>query len=56
MAAAAVGNTISDVMGLGSAYYVEKMAHKIGFEPPKLTPMQMNLPVTTVAANTVGFP
>ncbi|ODM95424.1 Transmembrane protein [Orchesella cincta] len=41
MAAAALGNTISDVAGVGSAWYVEAMASKIGLKDPDLTPSQM---------------
>ncbi|XP_044003413.1 transmembrane protein 65 isoform X3 [Aphidius gifuensis] len=51
MAAAALGNTISDILGIGSAYYVELMAQKIGFKPPKLTPIQLDLPRSRRAAN-----
>ncbi|KAK0079657.1 hypothetical protein PV325_000975 [Microctonus aethiopoides] len=51
MAAAALGNTISDILGIGSAYYVEMLAQKIGFEQPKLTPIQLNLPRSRRAAN-----
>ncbi|XP_014239066.1 uncharacterized protein LOC106660542 [Trichogramma pretiosum] len=51
MAAAAFGNTISDILGIGSAVYVERLAQKIGFEPPKLTPMQLNLPMCRRSAN-----
>jgi len=41
MAAAALGNTISDVAGIASAWYVEAMASKIGIKDPDLTPTQM---------------
>ena len=30
MAAAAFGNTVSDMMGIGSAWYVESWADKLG--------------------------
>ena len=30
MAAAALGNTISDLLGTGSAWYVESLADKLG--------------------------
>ena len=30
MAAAALGNTISDLLGIGSAWYVESLADKLG--------------------------
>ncbi|XP_023247409.1 uncharacterized protein LOC106645689 isoform X2 [Copidosoma floridanum] len=51
MAAAAFGNTISDILGIGSAYYVELLAQRIGFQPPKLTPIQLDLPKSRRAAN-----
>ncbi|KAH0560947.1 uncharacterized protein LOC123264648 isoform X2 [Cotesia glomerata] len=51
MAAAALGNTISDILGIGSATYVERLAQKIGFKPPKLTPIQLDLPRSRRAAN-----
>lgn len=53
MAAAALGNTISDIIGIGSVHYVERFAQKIGFKAPKLTPVQLNLRRTTTAANLV---
>lgn len=53
MAAAAFGNTISDILGIGSAYYVELLAQKIGFKPPKLTPVQLDLPKSRRFANMV---
>lgn len=53
MAAAALGNTVSDVIGIGSVHYVEMFAQKIGFEAPKLTLGQLNLPRTRIAANLV---
>ncbi|XP_011500479.1 PREDICTED: uncharacterized protein LOC105364287 [Ceratosolen solmsi marchali] len=51
MAAAAFGNTISDILGIGSAFYVELFAQKVGFEAPKLTPIQLDLPKSRRAAN-----
>uniref|UniRef100_A0A6M2DZB9 Putative product n=1 Tax=Xenopsylla cheopis TaxID=163159 RepID=A0A6M2DZB9_XENCH len=51
MAAAALGNTISDVIGIGSAYYVERAAAYVGFKPPKLTPIQLDMPCSHRAAN-----
>lgn len=51
MAAAALGNTVSDVIGIGSVHYVEMFAQKIGFVAPKLTLIQLNLPRTRIAAN-----
>lgn len=46
MAAAALGNTISDVFGLGLAHYVERFCGLIGIEAPDLTPTQQNMPIT----------
>lgn len=51
MAAAALGNTISDVFGVGSAWYVEAMAAKLGASPPVLTQEQTDLSVARIAAN-----
>lgn len=51
MAAAALGNTFSDVLGIGTAFYVERLANRIGFDPPKLTPLQMDMPCSRNAAN-----
>ncbi|XP_031349913.1 transmembrane protein 65 isoform X2 [Photinus pyralis] len=51
MAAAALGNTFSDVLGLGSAYYVERLATRIGYTPPKLSPIQMEMPISRHSAN-----
>ncbi|XP_012263102.2 uncharacterized protein LOC105690120 isoform X2 [Athalia rosae] len=51
MAAAAFGNTISDILGIGSAFYVERLVQKIGFKAPKLTPIQLDLPKSRRAAN-----
>lgn len=53
MAAAALGNTISDIIGIGSVHYVERFAQSVGFKAPKLTPMQLNLHRTKAAANLV---
>ncbi|XP_050704518.1 transmembrane protein 65-like isoform X4 [Eriocheir sinensis] len=41
MAAAALGNTISDLAGIGSAWYVENIAVKIGIKAPELSPEQL---------------
>jgi len=51
MAAAALGNTISDMMGIGSAWYVESWADKLGAHPPDLTPEQLEMPWSRVCAN-----
>lgn len=51
MAAAALGNTLSDILGIGSAFYVERLANKIGFNPPKLSPIQMEMSCSRNSAN-----
>ncbi|XP_076653604.1 uncharacterized protein LOC143359516 isoform X2 [Halictus rubicundus] len=51
MTAAALGNTVSDIIGIGSVHYVEVLAQKVGFEAPKLTNIELNLPKTKLAAN-----
>ncbi|XP_058814610.1 uncharacterized protein LOC131678456 isoform X1 [Topomyia yanbarensis] len=51
MGAAALGNTISDVIGIGSAFYVEKLAEMSGVKPPKLSPIQLELKSSRQAAN-----
>lgn len=43
MAAAGFGNTISDVLGLGLAHYVERFCEFLGLRPPRLTQEQMEL-------------
>ncbi|KAL1495072.1 hypothetical protein ABEB36_010548 [Hypothenemus hampei] len=51
MAAAAMGNTVSDILGIGTAFYVERLANRIGFSPPKLSPVQMDMNCSRNAAN-----
>ncbi|XP_075220668.1 uncharacterized protein LOC142324008 [Lycorma delicatula] len=51
MAAAALGNTLSDILGIGSAFYVERAVSKIGFRPPNLSPIQLDMPSSRRAAN-----
>ncbi|GBM55169.1 Transmembrane protein 65 [Araneus ventricosus] len=43
MAAAGLGNTLSDVAGIGSAWYVERIAIMIGLKAPNMTPAQTAL-------------
>ncbi|KAF7492614.1 Transmembrane protein 65 [Sarcoptes scabiei] len=43
MAAAGLGNALSDIAGVGSAYYVEMIAAKIGVESPKLSFNQLQM-------------
>lgn len=58
MAAAALGNTISDVLGIGSAVYVERIVEMIGVKPPDLTPVQLEMKSARRASNIVriNFP
>lgn len=51
MAAAALGNTFSDVIGIGSSYYVERAAAWVGLRAPALAPVQLDMPVARRAAN-----
>jgi len=51
MAAAALGNTISDLLGTGSAWYVESLADKLGAHPPDLTAEQLEMSVSKMCAN-----
>lgn len=53
MAAAALGNTFSDIMGIGSAWYVESLATKVGIKPPNLSPIQLTMNISRWAANMV---
>jgi Transmembrane protein 65 len=54
MAAAALGNTISDVLGIGSAVYVERAVEVIGIRPPDLTPVQLEMKSARRASNIVS--
>ncbi|KAI9558488.1 hypothetical protein GHT06_015275 [Daphnia sinensis] len=51
MAAAGIGNAISDVAGVGSAQFVESFSQKLGIPQPKLEPQQYTFPSTTWAIN-----
>lgn len=55
MAAAALGNTISDVLGLGLAHYVEQFFTSfLGMKEPKVTPTQMKMAITQRFASLVS--
>lgn len=54
MAAAGFGNTISDVLGLGLAHYVERFCEFLGLRPPKLTQEQMELRASRRVASYVS--
>lgn len=51
MAAAGLGNMVSDIAGIGSAWYVEMLAGKLGFHSPPLTAQQVDMPKTRWIAN-----
>jgi len=58
LAAAGLGNMVSDIMGLGLSSYVEAFASKVGIPSPQMTMQQMSLPVarwTMLAASVVGI-
>ncbi|XP_077403880.1 transmembrane protein 65 [Vanacampus margaritifer] len=52
MAAAALGNLISDLAGLGLAGYVEALASKLGMQVPDLTPKQVDMWQTRLSSHT----
>ncbi|XP_023683727.1 transmembrane protein 65-like isoform X2 [Paramormyrops kingsleyae] len=52
MAAAALGNLVSDLAGLGLAGYVEALAHRLGMQIPDLTPKQADMWQTRVSSHT----
>lgn len=54
MAAAGLGNTISDVLGIGSAFYVERGCEYLGLKPPDITAVQMEMKSSRRAANYVS--
>ncbi|XP_078487028.1 transmembrane protein 65-like [Ciona intestinalis] len=51
MAAAALGNLISDLAGIGLAGYVELLCCKLGLPTPDLTPAQLELSATRIVSN-----
>ncbi|XP_006636001.1 transmembrane protein 65 isoform X2 [Lepisosteus oculatus] len=51
MAAAALGNLVSDLAGLGLAGYVEALASRLGLQIPDLTPKQADMWQTRVSAH-----
>ncbi|MBN3306095.1 TMM65 protein, partial [Amia calva] len=56
MAAAALGNLVSDLAGLGLAGYVEALACRLGLQIPDLTPKQADMWQTRLSAHTVREP
>ncbi|XP_062987174.1 transmembrane protein 65 isoform X1 [Elgaria multicarinata webbii] len=51
MAAAALGNLVSDLAGLGLAGYVEAVASRLGLSIPELTPKQADMWQTRLSAH-----
>ncbi|KAF6101425.1 transmembrane protein 65 [Phyllostomus discolor] len=51
MAAAALGNLVSDLAGLGLAGYVEALASRLGLSIPDLTPKQVDMWQTRVSSH-----
>lgn len=51
MAAAALGNLVSDLAGLGLAGYVEALASRFGMQGPDLTPKQADMWQTRVSSH-----
>ncbi|VCW98067.1 unnamed protein product, partial [Gulo gulo] len=51
MAAAALGNLVSDLAGLGLAGYVEALASRLGLSIPDLTPKQVDMWQTRVSTH-----
>ncbi|XP_063400471.1 transmembrane protein 65-like isoform X2 [Mytilus trossulus] len=52
MAAAALGNLLSDVCGVGSAHYIEVLCSKFGVRGPALKPDQVDMKQTRYSSNT----
>ena len=58
MACAAIGNLISDVIGVGFSGYIEVLAKSLGVKDPLLTPSQLKLftvRVTSSAGAAIGI-
>ncbi|XP_066274336.1 transmembrane protein 65-like isoform X1 [Branchiostoma lanceolatum] len=51
LAAAALGNLLSDLFGLGAASYVEVLALKVGLPSPEMTPQQLDMSSSKWASN-----
>jgi len=51
MAAAALGNIVSDVSGIGLAHYVEAATNRLGYESPNLSSKQTEMPRTRFVTN-----
>lgn len=55
MAAAALGNTVSDIIGIGSTNWVESLVEKVGIKRPYLSNAQSKLRRTRMAVNLVSI-
>lgn len=51
MAAAALGNIVSDVAGIGLAHYVEAATNRLGIKSPNLSTKQTEMPRTRFVTN-----
>jgi hypothetical protein len=51
MCAAALGNMVSDVLGIGLAGYISVLAKRMGVRDPLLTPNQLNMRVVRFASS-----
>ncbi|XP_071368898.1 transmembrane protein 65-like [Centroberyx affinis] len=51
MAAAALGNLVSDLAGLGLAGYVEALVSRLGMQGPDLTPKQVDMWQTRLSSH-----
>ncbi|XP_061675261.1 transmembrane protein 65-like isoform X2 [Syngnathoides biaculeatus] len=54
MAAAALGNLVSDLAGLGLAGYVEALASRLGMQIPDLSPKQADMWQTRVSSHSAS--
>ncbi|XP_047675270.1 transmembrane protein 65 isoform X2 [Tachysurus fulvidraco] len=54
MAAAALGNLVSDLAGLGLAGYVEALAARLGMQIPDLTPKQADMWQTRLSSHLIN--
>jgi hypothetical protein len=51
MCAAALGNMVSDVLGIGLAGYIGVLAKRMGVRDPLLTPNQLNMRIVRFASS-----
>lgn len=55
MAAAGLGNTISDIMGITMATYVEEGCQMLGLKQPRMTPAQFELKSSKRTSSWVSY-